>query len=336
MLEIERLLVDHEGDTACGENLEYDALLLEAREAMEEKPEQQIGDGIIEAEGPDWKTVKKNCLELCGKTHNLEVVVSLTQALMHLEGFSGLADGSALLAGVIENYWDCLHPQIDPDDNDPIERLNMLAVFENFNYLLSVQKVELMSSKGVGSTSLYDIRKSKAPSDGDDDAVDGQLIAAIFKSSPDDQKESVFSWLEQSHANFEKISSLLREQEYVGATNAPNFSELLKILNEAKSAVGEYLGRTDDVEEASVSNETADVGGNPVATVQKGINSRQDVISAIEKIEEYYYKNEPGSPIPLLLQRARNLVDKDFLSLMEDLSPDSIHQLGVILGSNQT
>ena len=97
-----------------------------------------------------------------------------------------------------------------------------------------------------------------------------------------------------------------------------------------------YLGRTGDVEEASVSSEVTEVGSNPVATVQKGINSRQDVISAIEKIEEYYYKNEPGSPIPLLLQRARNLVDKDFLSLMEDLSPDSIHQLGVILGSNQT
>jgi len=65
------------------------------------------------------------------------------------------------------------------------------------------------------------------------------------------------------------------------------------------------------------------------------INTRQDVISSLEKIEDYYHKNEPGSPVPLLLQRAKSLVDKDFIALMEELSPDSLNQLKIILGSNQ-
>lgn len=339
MLEIEKLLVDHEGDTACGENLEYDALLLEVREALEGKPEQRIGDdNVIEAEEPNWKLVKKNCIKLCGETHNLEVVVSLTQALMHLEGFSGLADGSALLAGLVDKYWGCVHPQLDPDDNDPIERLNMLAVFEDFNYLLSLQKIVLINSKGVGSVSIYDIRQSKSSSDGEGDskAIDGQLIGAVFKSSPDDQKEAIYSCLEQSIGNFEKVSSLLKEEEHVGASNAPNFSGILKILNEAKAAVGEYLGHPEEVIEGGESGTRVENGGSPIVAKPKGINSRQDVISAIQDIEDYYHKNEPGSPIPFLLQRAKNLVDKDFMSLMEDIAPDSLHQVGVVLGNKES
>lgn len=337
MLEIDKLLQEHDGDTACGENLEYDTLLIEIREAIEGKPEQQIGeDNIIEGEEPDWKLVKKNCIELCGKTQNLEVVISLTQALMHLEGYSGLADGSALLVGAIEKFWDCIHPQVDPDDNDPIERLNMFAIFEDFKFLLLLQKVELISSKGVGSVSLYDIRHSKVKEqDAGDKAIDSKLIKAVFKSSEQNHKETIYSWLEQCATNFERVSSLLREKEHIGASNAPDFVGLLKVINESKSALGAYLNHADEESvnegEAQVTTDTSETS-NAVSKT-KGINTRDDVISAIQEIEDYYRKKEPGSPIPLLLQRARNLVDKDFISLMEDLAPDSIQQVELVLGA---
>lgn len=337
MLDIEKLLTEHEGDTACGENLEYDSLLLETREAMEGKPEQQIGDDVIEGEEPDWKTVKKNCLALCKQTHSLEVIISLMRALMNLEGHSGLADGSKLLEGSIEKYWACLHPQLDPDDNDPIERLNMLAIFEDFNFLLSLQKIQLLSSKGVGSVSLYDIRKAKNKTgdENGDSGIDEKLIDAIFQSCSEEDKEQVFSSLDQSASSFQKISSLLQEEETVGASNAPTFTELLKILNEAKSVVGTHLSNvTEDINDES---DTASINSTSSAIVNSsGINSRQDVISSIEKIEEYYIKNEPGSPILLLLQRAKGLVNKDFIALMEELSPDSLHQLGMIFGRTQS
>ncbi len=340
MLNIDELLIEYEGDTACGENLEYDPLLLEAREAIEGKPSQQIGNEVIEGVEPDWKTVKKNCLALCRQTHSLEVIISLIQALMNLEGHSGLADGSKLLKGAIEKYWSCIHPQLDPDDNDPIERLNMLAIFEDFEFLLSLQKIQLLNSKGVGSVNLYDILNAK-PQTSDENGssgVDVKLIEAIFKSSSQEDKEQAYSYLEQSADNFQSISTLLSEEETVGASNAPSFSKLLKVLNEAKSAVGAHLNHEteisndiNDPDESSMDSESTSSSNQNTSR----INTRQDVISAIEKIEDYYHKNEPGSPIPLLLQRAKSLVDKDFIALMEDLSPDSLSQLKTILGGNQ-
>ena len=338
MLDIEKLLVEHEGETPCGENFEYDALLLEVREAIEGKPEQQIGeDNIIEGEEPDWKLVKKNCLELCGKTHNLEVIVSLTQSLLHIEGYSGLADGSALLAAVVDKFWGCIHPQLDPDDNDPIERLNMLAVFEDFNFLLTLQKIELLNSKGVGSVSLYDIRHSHSKKEGDKEsnAIDSKLIDAIFKSSDTDAKEKVYESLSACIDNFKKISSLLIENEHVGAANAPNFKDLLKSLDESKKIVGSHLNRAADNADVLDGDETINsTSSTSVSSARsKGINSREDVILAIQEIEDFYYKNEPGSPIPILLQRAKGLVNKDFISLMEDLAPDSIGQVELVLGN---
>ena len=343
MLDLNKLLIDHKDDTPCGENLEYDALLLEVREAIEGKPEQQIGEGknksIIEGEEPDWKLVKKNCLVLCEKTHNLEVVVSLTRALMRLDGYEGLADGSALLAGVVEKFWECVHPQLDPDDNDPIERLNILAIFEDFNYLLSLQKIELIHSKGVGGVSLFDIRHAKGNNNEDDSIQKGKLIDAVFKSSTSESKDKLFSCLEQCATNFGKITFLLKEQAHIGAENAPVFSELLKIINESKGTVGAHLDHPNDATvvdggESQMNTETTALVSNKLRN--NGINRREDVISAIQEIEDYYSKNEPGSPIPLLLQRARGLVDKDFISLMEDLAPDSITQVELVLGNSRS
>jgi len=320
MLNIDELLEELEGDTACGENLEYDPLILETREAIEGKAEQQIGDDVIEGVEPDWKTVKKNSLALCKKTHSLEVVISLIQALMNLEGYSGLADGSKLLEGSIEKYWACIHPQLDPDDNDPMERLNMLAIFEDFNFLLSLQKIQLLSSKGVGSVSLYDIRnaKNKTTDENGDNIIDEKLIDAIFLSCSDEDKEQVFSYLDQSASSFQNISSFLQEEETVGASNAPTFTEFLKLLNEAKSAVGTHLSQeTGDINNENDVESINSTSANPAVVNTSGISSRQDVISSIEKIEEYYIKNEPGSPILLLL-------------------PDSLHQLAMIFGSTQS
>lgn len=343
MLDYDKYLIDIEGDTPCGDNLEYDALILEVREAIEGKPDQQIGDDVIEGIEPDWKKVKKNCLKLCNQTHSLEVVISLTQSLMNLEGYGGLSEGSKFLEGIIEKYWHCLHPQIDPNDNDPIERLNMLALFEDFNFLLSLQKVELISSKGVGNVSLYDIRNLKKNSNEEegDNPKDGKLIDAVFKSCSNEDKEKVYSDVSQCLSSFENISNLLQNEENVGSSLAPRFEELLKILNESKKSIGSHLEQVNENLSSEDGNFSENVNENNSVSAStgnsmSGINNRDDVVSAIKKIEDYYYKNEPGSPIPMLLQRAKSLVNKDFIQLMEELSPDSLQQLEQILGRVQS
>ena len=65
------------------------------------------------------------------------------------------------------------------------------------------------------------------------------------------------------------------------------------------------------------------------------IKNRSDVIRAIDQICEYYRSAEPGNPVPLLLRRAQRLVDKDFMTLIEDLIPESVSQLANITGKKR-
>jgi type VI secretion system protein ImpA len=62
------------------------------------------------------------------------------------------------------------------------------------------------------------------------------------------------------------------------------------------------------------------------------VGSRHDVVSALEAICRFYRTHEPSSPIPLLLERARRLVDKSFVELVEDLTPDGLGQLHLLRG----
>jgi type VI secretion system protein ImpA len=53
----------------------------------------------------------------------------------------------------------------------------------------------------------------------------------------------------------------------------------------------------------------------------------------LDKICAYYSRYEPSSPVPLLLQRAKRLVSKDFMEILQDLTPDSVSQAQKICGT---
>jgi len=63
----------------------------------------------------------------------------------------------------------------------------------------------------------------------------------------------------------------------------------------------------------------------------EGINDRQDVIRMLDQICTYYQQNEPGSPVPLLLKRARQLVEKNFLEIVQDLAPKSAAEVKTLI-----
>jgi type VI secretion system protein ImpA len=49
------------------------------------------------------------------------------------------------------------------------------------------------------------------------------------------------------------------------------------------------------------------------------VATRADAAALMEIVEKYYRKQEPSSPIPLLLERARLFVDRDFSTLLKDI-----------------
>lgn len=78
-------------------------------------------------------------------------------------------------------------------------------------------------------------------------------------------------------------------------------------------------------------------GGGPRAGrfVPSVPQSRDDVLRAIDSISTYYREREPTSPVPLMLDRLRNWVTMDFLELLNEIAPGSIHEAQGLLASRQ-
>ena len=66
------------------------------------------------------------------------------------------------------------------------------------------------------------------------------------------------------------------------------------------------------------------------------VNTRADVLKAIDRIVAYYNRSEPTSPVPLLLGRARRLAQMNFMDIMKDLAPDSLSQIQLIGGADES
>ena len=82
---------------------------------------------------------------------------------------------------------------------------------------------------------------------------------------------------------------------------------------------------------------TAETGASAEGDLPKRmageITSRADVIGRLDHICQWYRSNEPSSPVPVMLERAKQMVSRDFLTLLMELAPDGASQFRSIADS---
>src|SRR3546814_5457855 len=82
-----------------------------------------------------------------------------SQALSRTDGFQGICDTLGLVRGYVERYWEAVHPQLDPeDDNDPTGRVNALAALaDGATVLRHLREAPLVEAGVIGRYALRDI-----------------------------------------------------------------------------------------------------------------------------------------------------------------------------------
>lgn len=341
------LLQEISPEEPCGPNLEYDPLFLELEQAILGKPEVQYGDVITPAVPPEWKTVNKLALELLGRSRDLRVTGPLLRASLALRGILGFADGLQLVQQLLLERWDSVHPQLDPDDDmDPMLRINSLAVLaEMTTTIKEVKESPLVVLPGLGALTLRDLDialgELSTP-----EGVEKISVASISLAMHDLDPESfsrAFDGLKCAYDSAINIEKILLQK--VGASQTLNLDLLVKSLKRGRdffadcqtqiNGVDSEIGSDSGVESDSVSPV---VGRSTVGkqAISGEILTRDDVANMIEKICAYYQKYEPSSPVPLVLQRAKRLVKKNFFEIMEDLAPDGLHQVTMVAGASSS
>jgi type VI secretion system protein ImpA len=337
-IEIDEYLKDIDPDNVCGEDLEYDPKFIELEQTIKGKPEQQMGDTIYEAEPPNWRDVRKQSEALLERTLDLRVLVCYLRALIALEGFSGLQAGLTLIRTLIEQRWDSIHPQLDPDDdNDPMTRINiLLSLCDHEAVLWPLQQIPLLESKLLGRFNFrqISIATGKSTATSNEKEVNQATIDAAIHDIDPEQLQQTLQTITVSLDDVNQLESVITD--YVGIGDAPSFAGLRSFLKECKTFLNTALegkGIGDDITDQV--DETAQSGGGSstsAKSISGSINNNQDVIKTLNLVCDYYKKNEPSSPVPLFIDRAIKMVGKSFMDALKDIAPAGVDEAKIIFG----
>lgn len=337
-LDIEKLIAPLDDENPCGENLDefaFDSDLTELERIAQGKDEQVMGDEVIPAEEPDWRAVYEKSLALFDRVRSLRVAVYLTKALCAREGVPGMRDGLALTHGLLEQHWDAVEPLID--DGDATERLHTLAEIASEQGLLRlIRQAELVSSPAIGRFTIrnYLVASEKLPAR--DNEKEPATLTSINQALMDCELENlqnILAAVDDAVATAGRIETFFNQ--HVAPEYLIDLDPFTKLFSEIRPALHEVLGRRGIAVDSGSGNSGDETGGAAAeaAPIPGEIRSREDVVRMLDRITEYYNRNEPSSPVPLLVQRAKRLVSADFMAIIKDIASDGAKQADLLLGS---
>jgi len=324
-----------------GPNLEYDPDFLALERAQRGRPEQVMGNTVKPAEDPDWSDVRDRAEALLARSRDLRLAVTLTAAQLRLDGLRGLTGGLTLIQRLLEEQWDTVHPRLDAeDDNDPTSRVNsLLGLAMHKEILQPLRECPVVRSKTLGRFGLRDIRiatgKLQAP-DGATDVPGLMQIEAAFRDADLGELQGTAATVA---AALECVMTIARIMYDKVGPAAPDLAPLVADLNDLKKILDEHVaaraGHSSGVaQSAGVAQEfgLVPVDLRPGTSGIGEVTSRDEVVRQLDRLCEYYRRYEPSSPLPLLLQRAKRLVAKDFMEIIRDLTPSGLPEAESLRG----
>jgi type VI secretion system protein ImpA len=322
-------------DQPCGENLEdtpllasFDAFRLFGQATSPDaRQDPRDNDGKRAQAPPEWTAIRNQALAALVKSKDLRLLTHLATASLRTDGLPAFTNALAIAARWLESYWAQAYP---PVDEDAILRRNTLNCFADPMAVIdALRRLPLVTSRQHGRFSLRDIDLAtgqQQPSNGDVRPDEAQIDAA-FAELPLEELQTLQRSASEGLIAIRGIETAMAVNASIDAV--PDFSPLKQQLLRIDRVLDAQLRlrggdeRSDQI--ASPLNESN--GGAPAS-----ITSRQDAIRALDAVAEFFRRTEPSSPVPLLLDRAKRLVAKNFLEVLADIAPDALTQARAVGG----
>lgn len=309
-------LSDYLGERA-GPDLGY-----ENRRSEIEAPFQLDANGDT-VEERAWRDSIRLIDEESQQTRDIWLATYLTRAGAKVGDLQTVVDGTALMAGLFEELWNDVHPTLEEADfigrKTPCDSLTKIREF-----LAPLKRVVLFEHR-MGKVTGEDLERFTT--DGGSAEGYAQFRGAL-DSADADRAEEIKAAFAEAVAKLDTIRDSIKRVDAALMSNAgdetgTNFQTTYDTLATIRAAAVPFAGMAQEAGPADeASGYDTGVGGGPALSGR--VNSREDVIRAIDAVVDYYKAREPSSPVPVLLKRARHWVVMDFMELLDDLVPDSM------------
>ena len=335
-MDLKALLAPRESSPPSGENLEYEDVFVAMEIASRPGEERQAGDEILEAADPDFAEAARKALAVMERSHDLRAGVTLAGALLFTRGLPGFAEGTAYVRGCLEDHWDSCHPQLDADDDDdPTMRINSLQALASTDQVVrGLRRAPLTESRTFGRVTLRDVLIASGQAalpEGEAPGFDSAGIAAAFRDTPPDTLDEVLAGARDALENLQAIERIFAEKT---PGQGPQLAEPVRLLQKIVQTVAPAAGKEVEAAESEPGAGGEEAQGPAAAgpSAPGQIASLADVRRSMDAIIAYYQKNEPSSPVPLLLERAKRLVGADFMVILNDIAPQGVENARLIGG----
>ncbi|MBP1595055.1 MAG: uncharacterized protein H6Q05_432 [Acidobacteria bacterium] len=326
IIDFAALLAPIPGENPSGTNLLYSGLHDQIREARRADDTLAQGDWKRDQKVSEWPLVFNLATNaLASQTKDLQLAAWLTEALVNLHGFSGLADGLQLLRGLLEKFWDTLYPEIDEGDLEA--RANAVGLLNRPSFAGAVQGIKITGNP-VGPNYSYIEYKDSTRFDIPENLEtlefqEKERLTALKQQAVEERKITSQEWRTAKGASnrafYEDLNKLLQlcwdeckaldtlmDEKFQRQT--PGLSDFRKGLESVRSTVEiilkeKRLLEPDPVEATVDGSAEAGAGGGGARSAGPA-GTRADALRRLGEVAEFFRATEPHSPVSYLLQRA--------------------------------
>lgn len=323
-------------DAPCGKNLE-DTDTLSALDVYQifgqtslEPPKREPGDPVPKEarksdRPPNWAQIRDEALTALGVSKDLRALTHFGAAVLRTEGIPAFARTLGVASHWLAVYPTQVYPLID---EDALFRQNALNCFADPVAVIDgLRRMPIVSHRQHGRFSLRDLEIASGQTTpvGDEPPPDAGQIDAAFNATELAELKAFVEAIEGGLTALSAMDAAMRTAS--NGEFVPTFDPLSLQFKKMAAAVKARIAGHPSATAADAGEAAGEAGTATPGLVAVGaIRSRQDAIRALDAAAEFFRRNEPSSPIPLFLDRAKRLVSKDFLEVLADVAPDALPQ----------
>jgi type VI secretion system protein ImpA len=340
----------------CGADMsfspEFDAIQEMRRE---DDPTLDQGEWVTENKVADWPGVVALCAKvLTEKSKDLRVAGWWADAVTRGQGLAGLAAGLNLVAHLVDQQWDLLHPLIEDGDVEPrvgnlrwlLARVEVLCRLAPVTTALRGRRFNLVDIDAARvrqqaiARGTLDVKTAKA---------EGAVLLDELQRHITSTGATVFAQTLAQGRDVQAALSLL--QSHVDAklgADGPGFVAARKAVDAAIDAwlrLGKDSGfgvAAEAGEAASVEDEAANAAGTATGGAKGShggpLGSRAQALQQLRDVAGFFRRTEPHSPVAYLADKAALWGDMPLHAWLRAVLKDggTLAQLEEILGVEPT
>lgn len=292
---------------------------------------------------PKWSAIEDTASEMLERSRDLRVAIVWCLARLKDEGLAGFCAALGVIHGLIDKFWDDLHPL--PENEADLVRINTLGNLSAplgsdgpYQFVKYLRELPLLRSAAGSAYPLVDILRAENATPAGEEGATAHLtmaqVEAALAGMPTEERAKLGKLIGDTVGFADQIEKATAAK--MGEGRGVNLDALKQVLSE--------MGRIVEPQAAPIAGVAGGQNDEAVAAAPGAgpsfrsgeIRSRLEADAALAAVADYFRRTEPSSPVPLLIIRARRLLNLGFMESMQDLAPDSVARFNDLFGLKES